>query len=84
MQNTVTLSIPASISELEAKKAEFEDAGLGGTVVASLELLLSDHDSFSAAVEARFTGSEDELGAGEAAVETIHDAIEAGIGEFSS
>lgn len=84
VQDTVTISIPASISALEAKKADFEEAGFGATVVASLELLLSDHDSFSAAVEAKFMGSEDELAAGEAAVKTIHDAIEAGIEGFSS
>lgn len=82
--NTVGNTIPDSVSLLETKKQALTDAGLDGVVVASLKLLLNDHDTFSAAVESKFQGTPDVEAEGVAVVAKIHDAIQGGIDDFSS
>lgn len=82
---TVGVDIPAGVQVLMAKKADFEAAGLDGTVVASLTLLKSDHDSFSAALEQKLTTpTEEEKAAATGVVEKIDQALASGIAYFSS
>jgi hypothetical protein len=54
------------------------------TVVASLKLLLYDHDTFSAAVLAKIDAGigEEKIKEGSDAVANIHDAIQSGIEFF--
>jgi hypothetical protein len=77
-------SIPASIEHLKAKAPAFEEGGLTITVVASLKLLIYDHDTFSAAVLAKSDQGvgEAEIKKGEDAVANIHNAIQSGITFF--
>jgi hypothetical protein len=82
----VNISIPASIEHLKAKKGAFEEGSLTATVIASLELLLYDHDTFSAAVLAKTNdgvGAE-KLREAQDAVDRIHDAIQSGIEYYST
>lgn len=79
--DTVGVDIPDSIQELVAKKSLFEAAGQDALVVGLLDVLLYDHDSFSAAVSAKLTA---DLTAGASAVAEIHNAIQSGINAFSS
>lgn len=82
--NIVNISIPTSIEHLKAKAPEFKKGGLTPTVVASLKLLLYDHDTFSAAVLAKIDrgiGAEKER-VGREAVRNIHDKIQSGIEFF--
>ncbi|KAF2034188.1 hypothetical protein EK21DRAFT_57026 [Setomelanomma holmii] len=84
--STVDVSIPASTEHLEAKVAAFKEGGLVPTVIASLELLLYDHDSFSDAVLAKTNAGigEAKTAEGEAAVKNIHDAIQSAIAFFEA
>jgi dihydroorotase-like cyclic amidohydrolase len=79
--NEVNISIPASLEHLKAKAGAFKEGGLTITVIASLKLLLFDHDSFSEAVLAKVDPGigEEKTREGEAAVKNIHDSIQAGI-----
>jgi hypothetical protein len=81
----VNVSIPASIEHLKAKREAFKEGGLTATVIASLELLLYDHDSFSAAVLAKTNPGvgEGKVKEGKEAVENIHDSIVGGIEYYS-
>jgi hypothetical protein len=80
----VNVSIPASIEHLKAKAPAFKEGGLTITVVASLKLLIYDHDTFSAAVLAKSNqGAGDaDIKKGEDAVANIHNAIQSGITFF--
>ncbi|KAL1586697.1 hypothetical protein WHR41_04634 [Cladosporium halotolerans] len=83
--DTVAVSIPAAVEVIVGKKEAFEDAGLGPVVLASLRLLIDDHDTFSAAVTAKsFMGDAELTAEGEKAVDDIHDAIQRGIDAYSS
>ncbi|OJD30494.1 cell wall galactomanno protein [Diplodia corticola] len=80
---TVAVSIPASVRVLEGKRAAFAAAGMTGVVAASLRLLLSDHDTFSAALLAKaYAGNETLTAVGEGVVAAIHDAIQSGVDAF--
>jgi len=73
----VNVSIPKSTQDLKAKVDAFKQGGLVPVVVASLTLLLSDHDTFSAATLVKIdqaVGSE-KIKQGEDAVANIHNAI---------
>lgn len=83
-ERSVGVDIPASVDALKAKKARFVAAGLGGVTIASLELLLNDHDTFSAALLAKTTGDASLEARGIAVVKKIHDAIQGGIDYYSS
>ncbi|KAF2849611.1 hypothetical protein T440DRAFT_533080 [Plenodomus tracheiphilus IPT5] len=82
---TVNKSIPAATRHLKAKEPAFKESRLGAVVIASLTLLLYDHDTFSAAVLAKSN-----LGIGEAkikegteAVANIHNAIQDAINSYT-
>lgn len=78
---SVGVSIPNGVDVLKGKKPEFEEAGMVPVVLAGLKLLLNDHDTFSAALLSKATGSEAE---GTAVVNKIHDSIQSGIDLYSS
>jgi hypothetical protein len=82
----VNVSIPTSIEHLKAKAPAFKEGGLTLTVIASLKLLLYDHDTFSAAVLAKMSPdlSADKAEEGNQAVANIHNAIEGGIRFFET
>ncbi|KAH7385583.1 hydrophobic surface binding protein A-domain-containing protein [Phaeosphaeria sp. MPI-PUGE-AT-0046c] len=84
--DTVNVSIPASIEHLKAKAPAFREGGLTVTVVASLKLLLYDHDTFSAATLAKFDPgvAPAKAAEGNEAVAKIHDAIAGGIAFFEA
>jgi hypothetical protein len=83
--DTVGISIPDDVQVLIKKKPAFENSGLTPVVLASLKLLLNDHDTFSAAVTAKAFKSDAELTAeGEAVVAKIHNAIQGGIDAYSA
>jgi hypothetical protein len=74
----VNISIPTSTQHLEEKLPAFKEGGLIPVVIASLALLLSDHDTFSAATLLKIdqgVGPE-EVKRGEDAVANIHNAIQ--------
>ena len=82
---TVGESIPDDVQVLIKKKPEFESSGLTPVVLASLKLLINDHDTFSAAVTAKAYKDDAALTAeGEAVVAKIHDAIQNGIDVYSA
>lgn len=82
---TVGVSIPDDVQVLISKKANFEESGLVPVVLASLKLLINDHDTFSEAVQAKAFKGDVELNAeGQEAVDSIHDAIQNGIDVYSS
>lgn len=83
--DTVGVSIPDDVQVLIEKKPKFEDSGLVPVVVASLKLLLNDHDTFSAAVtEKSFDGNATLTALGQDVVDKIHDAIQNGIDEYTA
>jgi hypothetical protein len=54
-------------------------------VLSGLELLINDHDTFSAAVESKaYKGNAALTKKGEASVKKIHDAIQHGIDVYSA
>ena len=79
--DTVGVDIPAAVKETVAKKALFRKAGTVPALVASLKVLLNDHDTFSAAVSRHLTADDER---GREAAEKIHDAIQGGIDAFST
>lgn len=82
---TVGNDIPAGVQLLMSKKAVFQAVGLDGTVVDSLTLLKSDHDSFSAALSAKLTTpTAEEKAAASGVVAKIDQALAMGIAYFSS
>lgn len=78
---TVGVTIPQSIQTLKEKKPLFEAAGEDGVIVSTLQILLYDHDTFSAAVGEKLTADQ---AAAVAVVEEIHAAIQSGIDFYSS
>lgn len=79
--DTVEKTIPASVRELKAKKALFEKSGQDTLIVSTLQLLLNDHDTFSAAVRKKLST---DFARADAAVAVIHDSIQDGIDYFST
>jgi hypothetical protein len=70
---------------LISKKPAFESSGLTPVVLASLKLLLNDHDTFSAAVTAKAYKDDPELTSeGGAVVAKIHNAIQGGINAYAA
>ncbi|KXT00066.1 hypothetical protein AC578_5799 [Pseudocercospora eumusae] len=55
VNNSVGVSIPASVTATEAKKPLFDDAELTSLVKATIDLLKSDHETFSAAVGSKLS-----------------------------
>ncbi|GME66013.1 putative cell wall galactomanno protein [Neofusicoccum parvum] len=83
--DTVGVSIPSAVRTLKAKKPQFAASGMTATVIASLKLLLNDHDTFSAALTAKSYQANATLTAqGVEVVDDIHNAIQSGIDAYSS
>jgi hypothetical protein len=82
----VNVSIPTSIEHLKAKVAAFKEGSLTVVVIASLKLLLYDHDTFSAAVLAKTNPGIGEAKTKEGidAVANIHNAIQDGISFYEA
>jgi hypothetical protein len=82
----VNISIPSSVEDLKAKAPAFKEGSLTPTVIASLKLLLYDHDTFSAATLAKINPGigEAKTKEGVDAVANIHNAIEDGIKFFEA
>jgi hypothetical protein len=79
------VSIPDDIDILISKYPNFESSGLAPVVLSGLKLLINDHDTFSAAVQAKAYKEDAELTAeGVAVVAKIHDAIQRGIDVYSA
>lgn len=81
---TVTISIPAGIEVLKSKKAAFQQSGLVPIILASLNLLLNDHDTFSAAVLQKLTLDPVGTAAAKAGIALIHNSIASGIQYYST
>ncbi|KAH6629008.1 hydrophobic surface binding protein A-domain-containing protein [Boeremia exigua] len=75
---TVNKSIPAATQRLKEKLPAFREGALVPIVIASLALLLSDHDSFSAATLAKVDPGvgEAKIKEGADGVANIHNAIQ--------
>lgn len=84
VEATVVVSIPNGVNVLKSKKQLFQQAGQVPIVIASLELLLNDHDTFSAAVVAKLTLDAADLAEANQGIATIHNALEDGIAYFQS
>ncbi|KAI8941490.1 hypothetical protein NX059_002707 [Plenodomus lindquistii] len=84
--NTVNLSIPFASQLLIDKEPVFKESGLTPVVIASLKLLLYDHDTFSAAVLAKSNQGvgEAKIKEGEDAVANIHNAIQKAIDFYAA
>jgi hypothetical protein len=74
---SVNISIPNATKHLEAKAEAFKEGSLTAVVIASLALLLSDHDTFSAATLAKVNPGVGgaKIKEGSDAVANIHNAI---------
>jgi hypothetical protein len=74
----VNVSIPTSTQHIKEKLPAFKEGGLIPVVIASLTLLLSDHDTFSAATLLKINQAvgPEEVKRGENAVANIHNAIQ--------
>lgn len=74
----VNISIPAATAHLEEKLSAFKEGLLIPVVIASLTLLLSDHDTFSAATLAKVNSGvgEAKIKEGAEGVANIHNAIQ--------
>lgn len=81
----MNLSIPAATDKLRDKATAFKESGLTLAVIASLKLLLYDHDTFSAAVllKANRGVGEAKTAEGVEAVMNIHNAIEDAIAFYA-
>jgi len=75
--NQVNVSIPEATQHLKDKMLQFKEGGLAPVVVASLALLLTDHDTFSGATLLKTNPKLDEekKKEGTDAVANIHNAI---------
>lgn len=83
VSSTVVTSIPNAVDVLKSKKQVFQQALLTPVVIASLELLLNDHDTLSAAVLDKLTVDAVTLAQANGGVAKIHNALEDGIAYFS-
>lgn len=79
--DSVGESIPASVKETVAKKSLFEQGGQSGLISGTLNVLLYEHDTLSAALQKKI--SADQVRA-QAVVDKIHDAIQGGIDAFAA
>lgn len=79
--DTVGITIPAAVQETVAKKSLFEQGESSGLIVGSLQVLLYEHDTFSAALQQKI--SADQVQA-QGVVDKIHSAIQSGIDAFSA
>lgn len=79
--DVVNVSIPAATQHLKEKLAAFKEGLLIPVVIASLTLLLYDHDTFSAATLAKVNPGvgEAKIREGADGVKNIHDAIQSAI-----
>lgn len=83
--NTVGNSIPNAVNTIVSKKENFVQSGQRGVVLASLKLLLNDHDTFSAALLAKTDNTDPAVVAkANGVVAKIHDAIQGGINAYST
>lgn len=85
LTSAVNKSIPAATKHLEGKLREFKEGLLVPVVIASLALLLSDHDTFSAATLAKVDPrvGEAKIREGADGVANIHNAIQDAIVFFT-
>ncbi|KAH7341203.1 hydrophobic surface binding protein A-domain-containing protein [Pyrenochaeta sp. MPI-SDFR-AT-0127] len=76
--STVNVSIPAATTHLKEKVAAFKEGLLTPVVIASLALLLYDHDTFSAATLAKISPNvgQEKTEQGANAVANIHNVIQ--------
>lgn len=84
VSSTVAVSIPDGVNVSKSKKKAFQQAGQVPVVIASLQLLLNDHDTFSAAVVAKLTLDAADLARANDGIATIHNALEDGITYYQS
>lgn len=85
VRDTVGVSIPSDIQTVIEQKTAFEYSGMGPLVLAGLQLLINDHDTFSAAVEAKsYQGNAALTAEGVEVVKEVHDAIQSGIDAYST
>jgi len=77
VNDSVGITIPAGLTVAEAKKPLFDAAELSSIMEAYLELLRSDHETFSLAVGAKL--SLDEAPAGAVAAGKIDAALQAAV-----
>lgn len=75
------IDIPNSVDVLESKKPLFQASFQDPVILAGLQLLKYDHDTFSAALMNKTTGDQVQ---GNAVVKKIDDALQNGIDFFSS
>jgi hypothetical protein len=80
--DVLAVDIPDSVKVLESKKELLVGAGLGDFTVGRLQLLKYDHETLSAALEAK--AAPETHGEADEAVMTIDDSIKEGIADFSS
>ncbi|RMZ92492.1 hypothetical protein DV736_g264, partial [Chaetothyriales sp. CBS 134916] len=81
VEGSVAVSIPAAVSALIEKKAEFSSAGLRYVVLVTLKVLKYDHDSLSNTVKPKLRGPAKVVLRGDAGVKAVDDAIDEGKGE---
>ena len=81
LTHKVNISIPAATQHLKEKLPAFKEGLLVPVVIASLTLLLSDHDTFSAATLAKVNPGvgEAKIKEGAGGVAHIHNAIQGAI-----
>lgn len=79
--DTVGNDIPAAVEETKAKKPLFDKTGQSPLIAFTLETLLYEHDTFSAALEAKLSA---DMERAQAVVAKIHNSIQSGIDYFSA
>lgn len=79
--DTVGKTIPAAVEETKAKKPLFDKSGQTAVIKGTLEVLLNDHDTFSAPLLAQLSA---DYPRGQAVVDKIHDSIQSGINYYST
>lgn len=78
-------SIPSAVNTIVSKKQQFVASGQQQVVLASLKLLLNDHDTFSQALLAKtYSGNPDINAEANGVVAKIHNAIQGGINSYST
>lgn len=82
VEDTVGVSIPSTVSNTISKGPQLKQAGIASELVASLKLLQSDHDTYSAALSKSVNPSVQARA--DAVVLLIHNAIQVGIDYFST
>lgn len=82
VEDTVGISIPSTVQNTIIKGPLLIQAGVTSELVASLELLQNDHDTYSAALLRSVDSSV--IARADAVVLLNHDAIQAGIDYFSA